>query len=99
MKSAGSDARKRKKLDDDFTPRFDMVLAGLEGEVRRDVTVRVRYSYAGADDYESEIIVRTSSGEILHAPETELCAMSGLHVPKECLVYAKSLARRRSSIS
>lgn len=85
MKSAGSDARKRKKLDDDFTPRFDMVLAGLEGEVRRDVTVRVRYSYAGADDYESEIIVRTSSGEILHAPETELCAMSGLHVPKECL--------------
>jgi hypothetical protein len=38
--AAGSDARKRKKLNDDFTPRFDMVLTGLEGEVRRDVGIR-----------------------------------------------------------
>jgi superfamily II DNA or RNA helicase len=85
MKAAGSDARKRHKLDDDFTPRFDMVLAGLEGEVRRDVAVRVRYSYAGGGDYESEITVRPSSEEILHAPETELCAKSGHYAPKECL--------------
>ncbi len=77
MKSAGSDRRKRKKLDDDFTPRFDMVLAGLEGEVRRNVAVRVRYIYAGGGDYESEITVQPSGGKILHAPETELCVRSG----------------------
>jgi superfamily II DNA or RNA helicase len=85
MEAAGSDARKRQKLDDDFTPRLDMVLAGLEGEVRRDVTVRVRYSYAAGDDYESDITVRPATGEILQAPETELCAVSGHNVPKQCL--------------
>jgi Helicase conserved C-terminal domain len=85
MEAAGSDARKRKKLNDDFSPRFDMVLAGLEGEVRRDVAVRVRYSYASGGDYVSEIIVRPGSAEILHAPEIELCAKSGCYAPKECL--------------
>ena len=39
MEAAGSDARKRQKLGDDFTPRLDMSLVGLEGEVRRDVTL------------------------------------------------------------
>jgi superfamily II DNA or RNA helicase len=85
MEAAGGDARKRRKLGDDFTPRIDMVLAGLEGNVRRDVAVRVRYGYAGGGDYQSEITVRLSSGEILHAPETDLCAKSGYYVPKECL--------------
>ncbi len=85
MKAAGNDARKRKKLDDDFTPRFDIVLAGLEGEVRRDVGVRVRYSYVGGGDYDSEIAVRPGTGEILRVPETDLCAKSGYYAPKECL--------------
>jgi hypothetical protein len=85
MEAAGGDARKRKKLDDDFTPRFDMVLAGLEGEIRRDVGIRVRYSFPDGGDYESEITVRPGTGEILRAPETDLCAMSGHYAPKECL--------------
>jgi hypothetical protein len=85
MEAAGSDARKRKKLDDDFTPRFDMVLAGLEGAIRRDVGIRVRYSYADGGDYESEIIVRPGTGEILRSPETDLCTISGHYAPKECL--------------
>jgi superfamily II DNA or RNA helicase len=85
MEGAGSDARKRKKLDDDFTPRFDMVLVGLEGEIRRDVAIRLRYSFADGGDYESEITVRPGTEEILHAPETDLCTMSGHYAPKECL--------------
>jgi superfamily II DNA or RNA helicase len=83
--SAGSDARKRKKLDDDFTPRIDMILVGLEGEVGRDVAVRARYSYAGGGDYESEITVRPMTNEIVRTPETDLCARAGHYVPKECL--------------
>jgi len=85
MEAAGSDSRKRKKLDDDFTPSFDMVLAGLEGEIRRDVGIRVRYSFANGGNYESEITVRPGTGEILRAPETDLCAVSGHYAPKECL--------------
>ncbi len=84
LEAAGGDARKRQKLYDDFTPRFDIVLAGLEGEVSREVAVRVRYSYAGGGDYESEIVVRPSSVEIVREPETELCARSGRYAPKEC---------------
>ena len=55
MAAAGNDARKRKKLSDDFTPHFDVILAGLEGEVRRDVVLQVRYRYAGNGEYSSEI--------------------------------------------
>jgi superfamily II DNA or RNA helicase len=85
VEAAGDDIRKRKKLEDDFTPRFSMVLAGLEGEVRRDVGLRVRYSYGGDNDYESEITVRPGTSEILRTPETDLCTQSGRNVPTECL--------------
>jgi superfamily II DNA or RNA helicase len=85
MAAAGGDARKRKKLSDDFSPRIAMDLAGLEGEVSRDVAVRVRYAYDGDGDYASEIVVRPRSGRIIHEPETDRCAKSGRTVPKECL--------------
>ena len=45
MRSAGDDERKRRKLEDDFTPRIDMTLVGLTGTVQRDVGVRVQYSF------------------------------------------------------
>jgi superfamily II DNA or RNA helicase len=86
MTSAGDDARKRKKLADDFTPNIDMVLAGLEGEVGRDVTVRVSYAWDGGDgEYESEIVVRPGAGRIVREPETGRCAVSGHVAPQECL--------------
>jgi superfamily II DNA or RNA helicase len=84
MEAAGTDERKRKKLDDDFTPRLDMTLVGLEGEVRREVTLRVSYGFTEGGDYESELTVRPSAGEIIKVPETELCAQSGRYAPKEC---------------
>ena len=85
IRAAGGDARKRQKLQDDFTPRLDMVLVGLEGKVRRDLTVRVRYGYEGGGDYESELTVRPATGEITKQPETEMCAISGHYAPKDCL--------------
>jgi superfamily II DNA or RNA helicase len=85
MDAAGDDARKRQKLEDDFTPRFDMVVAGLEGEVRRDVALTVRYRLSQGGDYESELTVRPSTGEILRAPETDVCGKTGRRVPQECL--------------
>jgi hypothetical protein len=86
VEAAGNDTRRRQKLSDDFTPRLDMSLVGPEGEVRRDVAVRVRYGFASGGDYESEIVVRPSTGDILQAPETDLCVLSGHKVPTEYLV-------------
>jgi hypothetical protein len=85
MDAAGNDARKRKKLSDDFTPRIEMVLAGLEGYVSRDVTVRARYSFEGDGDYESELVVRPGSNRVVHAPEMERCEKSGHIAPRECI--------------
>lgn len=85
MEAAGSDTRKRKKLDDDFTPRLDMVLAGLEGEVCRDVALQVQYRFAEGGEYRSEIMVRPSTGEVVYTPKTELCAKTGRDVPLDCL--------------
>jgi superfamily II DNA or RNA helicase len=84
MAAAGDDARKRKKLSDDFTPNIDMVLAGLEGQVSRDVAVQVSYAWDDGD-YESEIVVRPGEGRVVREPETERCAATGHLAPKECL--------------
>jgi hypothetical protein len=83
--AAGGDARKRRKLADDFTPRIDMALAGLEGDISRDVTLRVRYSFGGEGDYESELVVQPGSGVAVVEPETEPCEKTGYAVPRECL--------------
>lgn len=85
LAAAGEDARKRQKLDDDFTPRLDMTLVGLDGDVRREVTVNVRFGFSTGGDYESTIIVRPGSGAILQRPEVGLCMKTALPVPKECL--------------
>ena len=60
------------------------LFAGL-GVNPRDVGIRVRYSFADGGDYESEITVGPGTGEVLRAPETDLCAMSGHYAPRECL--------------
>lgn len=39
MQAAGGDERKRKKMEDDFTPRLSFALVGAEGGVLRDVQV------------------------------------------------------------
>jgi superfamily II DNA or RNA helicase len=85
MESAGSDERKRRKLEDDFTPRLDMTLVGLEGVVQRDLTLRTRYTFPSGGDYESDLIVRPSSKHVIDAPATDRCAESNLTVPKSCL--------------
>lgn len=85
VKAAGADERKRKKLEDDFTPRLDMTLVGLKGTVKRDVAVRARYTFPAGGLYESEFNVRPSTGQILNAPQTAQCAKTGQVAPTSCL--------------
>ncbi len=83
--AAGDDERKRKKLEDDFTPGFEMTLVTLEGRVHRQVIVKVQYRFDADWDYHSVLTATPHTGELVDAPELGLCARSGKTVPKTCL--------------
>jgi hypothetical protein len=85
LRSAGGDERKRKKLEDDFTPRLQVSLVGLAGDVRREVNVRVRYSFSGQGEYETMLSVAPHDEEVLDTPKMGKCAKSGRTVPTACL--------------
>jgi hypothetical protein len=85
LRAAGSDARKRKKLEDDFTPRIDATLVALDGQVSRRANLTVSYQLEGAS-YESELVILPSDGRIESAPALEQCALAHLIVPADCLV-------------
>ena len=85
VQAAGFDERKRKKLEDDFTPRLQMTLVALEGKVHRRVVIRGYYTIDGEREYESLLTVEPSNARLLDAPELAVCARSGKNVPKSCL--------------
>lgn len=84
LSAAGNDARKRKKLEDDFTPQIDTALVALDGQVSRRVSVKVSYLLDGAP-YESELVIVPSEGRIETAPVLDRCALTDLAVPTDCL--------------
>src|SRR6266850_754358 len=47
---AAGDERKRRKLQDEFTPRLEMMLVGLEGKLHREVKLRTRYSFDSEEE-------------------------------------------------
>lgn len=82
--AAGADLRKRKKLEDDFTPRLAMTLVGLEGTVHRQLHVQVHYSLESSSKYSSALTMAPHSGK-LDGPRLAVCARSGRTVPIDCL--------------
>jgi hypothetical protein len=85
MKAAAGDARKRKKLEDDFTPRLELTVVALEGRMHREVTTETQYRFGDSPAYTSCLIVMPQSGERLAAPEVGRCEYTGQSAPKECL--------------
>jgi len=85
MQDAGGDERKRKKLEDEFTPRLDMTLVALEGTLHREVAVKAQYAFDAESAYVSMLTVIPHTGQRIDAPELGLCARSGRSVPKTCL--------------
>ena len=83
-RAAAGDERKKKKLEDDFTPRIETTLVGLEGDVSRDLTIYAKYRIDGAD-YVSRLTIAPSSGELLDEPQLGRCQKSGKDVPLGCL--------------
>jgi superfamily II DNA or RNA helicase len=84
-KAAGSDARKRRKLSDEFTPRMQATLVGLDGTLHRRIEAKVRYAFGSETDYEDSLTIVPSRDEVVDGPELGVCAQSGREVPMACL--------------
>ena len=85
VRAAGDDARKKKKLEDDFTPRLDISLVGLEGTVFRDIAMLAKFGFPEGGSYDAEITVRPNEQKVVEAPPSELCSKTGLTVPTSCI--------------
>jgi hypothetical protein len=85
MGAAGDDARKRKKLEDDFTPRLELTVVALEGTVHREVTTDAQYRFDETTPYATRLTIVPRTGVQLAGPEMGRCERSGKPAPKECL--------------
>jgi superfamily II DNA or RNA helicase len=85
IKSAGDDFARKKRIEDDFTPRVDISLVGLEGKVFRNLQVVASYKIKGDYEYSSTLVVRPASKEILSGPEIKRCQSTNTNVPIDCL--------------
>ncbi len=82
--AAGKDARRQKKMEDDFTPQIETMLVALDGEVQRSVTAQVRYHLDGSE-YESTLVVIPGESRIATSPALGLCELSQLKAPADAL--------------
>lgn len=85
VNAAGDDERKRKKLADDFTPRIEIVLVGLNGKTHRESKGSVSYSLDGDANYSSSLVIVPSVGKVICGPELLKCDLSSRTVPSDCL--------------
>lgn len=83
--AAGGDERKRQKLHDEFTPRIEATLVGLEGKVSRDIKLRVRYGLDVGTEYESDLAISAAQNKIISAPDIGTCEKSAKKAPISCL--------------
>ena len=87
MAAAGDDARKRNKLENDFTPRLELTAVALEGNVHREITAEAQYRFDDAPPYASRLTVVPRTGTWTEAPKLGQCEISGKNAPKECLTH------------
>jgi len=85
IQAAKDDDRKKKKLEDDFTPRFEMTLVAVEGRIHRRLKIKVRYIFDNESEYHNSLTITPCNGELADAPEMGYCEQSGKRVPKTCL--------------
>jgi superfamily II DNA or RNA helicase len=85
MRSAGDDERKRKKMEDDFTPRFSFTLAGADGRLVREVRATVNYRIDGGNSLKSQLTLVPSTSTIASAPACAVCGITNRLVPVNAL--------------
>lgn len=85
VERAGDDPRKRKRMEDDFTPRLEAFLVGLEGTVQRRVSLDAKFAFDSGPEYRSAIAVVTAENRIVAAPEMGRCQATNQIAPVDCL--------------
>lgn len=85
LKKVVNDARKQKKLDDDFTPRLVVSLVGLEGSISHKVKVKLHYNISGNDTVCSSTITIDTFNDNVIAPDMALCHITNKYYPYDCL--------------
>jgi hypothetical protein len=85
VQAAGGDARKRKKLEDEFTPRLELTVVALEGKLHREVKTQAQYRFDEAPPYASRLTVVPHTGAVVDAPKVGRCESTGQAAPLECL--------------
>jgi hypothetical protein len=84
LTATGADARRQKKIEDDFTPRLEAHLVGLEGSVRRQLSVKGIFELGTGHEYASSIDVIPSQNKITKSPELFPCSRSETIAPRDC---------------
>ena len=84
LAAAGEDLRKRTRIDDDFTPRLETHLVSLEGNVRRQMSLRATFQIGTEHEYVSSVDVMPSENKITKSPDLLLCAHSQTTAPRDC---------------
>lgn len=69
--AVGDDARRRKKIEEDFTPRLTFSIVSLAGIVRRRIGVRVSYQVVDGATYTDDLVVAPSEARVLESPIIE----------------------------
>lgn len=85
MAAAGYDERKRKKIEDDFTPRLSYAVVGVDGRFAREVRALARYRVNGGEAVVSEIVTAPSTQAVIQHPPLVACQISGMTVPDVCV--------------
>jgi superfamily II DNA or RNA helicase len=85
VKSAGPDERKRKKLEDDFTPRVSTTLVAIDGDICRELELECVYELGSGFEYRSDLSIIPSMSLISTQPNMGKCQITGLNVPVTCL--------------
>ncbi len=83
--AAGSDERRRRKLQEDFTPRLEIALSGAAGKIHREVRVRLEYAFEAGPVYESLLTITPHNAAIVSAPQLRTCSVSNRPAPVSCL--------------
>lgn len=89
VSAAAGDARREKKLEDDFTPRVTATVVGLTGTVHRELALRVSYVMDGVATYESDLTVAAAVAGLIETTELSQCAETGRSVPVDCLAQCE----------
>jgi hypothetical protein len=85
LEAAGSDPRKRKKIQDDFTPQLEAFLVGLQGTVQRRLQVNGTFDFGSEPPSESVIAVIPAENRMARSPGLSRCSRTQKLAPLDCL--------------